>query len=192
MESSTTTATKKSASDEEAKKRAAAMAAAEEERRAEQERRAQQERKAEEEDFVNARLAYVSEKVYQGNSKAAAPRPTAPKPATPTTYAELVQEPVRRMPSGSPDSSLTHDGPSQNPGSPIYAQVSFRPKPNEDKKATGDRSSSSDSDRPVQSPTRKSYIPSIYLKESPDVQMKQKALNDQLKEAVRISRNTDF
>jgi hypothetical protein len=79
---------------------------------------------------------------------------------------------------------------------PQYAQVTMRPgsrNSSKKKEDNNDGTSSDSTDHSTTSPpTRKSYIPSIYLKESPEVQMKQQALNNQLKEAVRISRNTDF
>lgn len=151
---------------EEASKRAAAMAAAERER--------------EERDF-NTRLAYQNEMVQQSQPK------TAPKPKT-ITYAELTHEPAKRVPDSPMGHSLSDS--SIEPVSPIYAQVHMRSSKTADNKNDGiSAGASGQTDTP---PVRKSYIPSVYLKESPEVQMKQQALNDQLKQAVRISRNTDF
>ena len=46
------------------------------------------------------------------------------------------------------------------------------------------------------SPLRKSYVPLIYRNESPEIQTKQQALNEQLKDAVKIkaasTTETDF
>ncbi len=160
-------------STEEANKRAAALAAAE------------QERQAEEEAF-STRLAYQNERPppqQQGKQQSSMPQPKT------ITYVELSHEPTKRVPDSPAGYSLP-DSPSQPvPHSPVYAKVNMR-----NSKATADdkgKSSSSD-EATATPPMRKSYIPSIYLKESPEVQMKQQALNDQLKQAVRISRNTDF
>lgn len=181
---------------QEANKREAAMAAAE------------QERRSEEEDFINTRLAYQNERAVASQQMQRKPAPTPDSSPNPTpvttpqigknpavTYAELTHEPTRRL----PESPATlHSLPTSfNPVvEPEYAQVVMRPGSRNSKKnghVNNDGASSDATDQSTTSPpARKSYIPSIYLKESPDVQMKQQALNNQLKEAVRITRNTDF
>ena len=124
---------------------------------------AEQERQAKEQEVVYTKLAYQVER---------APK-TAPKPTTtPVVYAELNHEPVKRLPSNSGSEP-----------SPVYAQVYMRTNKNDDQE---------EPKLTETPPVRKSYIPTVYLKESPEVQMKQQALNDQLKQAVKISRNTDF
>lgn len=164
---------------------------------------ADQERRAEEEDFINTRLAYQNEKTNQQMQRKPLPTPESPK--TPTAqplketvaYVELSYEPTRRMES---PAAVHSQGDSNSQAKPIvepqYAQVTMRPgsrNSSKKKEDNNDGTSSDSTDHSTTSPpTRKSYIPSIYLKESPEVQMKQQALNNQLKEAVRISRNTDF
>ncbi|XP_057370604.1 uncharacterized protein LOC130691648 isoform X2 [Daphnia carinata] len=181
---------------QDASKREAALAAAE------------QERRAEEEDFINTRLAYQNERAVapQQMQRKAAPTPDSsanPTPLTtpqipknpPITYAELSHEPTRRLPE-SPATLHSLSNPSNPVAEPEYAQVKMRPGSRNSKnnaQVNNDGAASDTTDVSTTSPpARKSYIPSIYLKESPDVQMKQQALNNQLKEAVRISRNTDF
>lgn len=181
---------------QEANKREAALAAAE------------QERRAEEEDFINTRLAYQNERAVASQQIQRKPAPTPDSSANPTplttpqipknppvTYVELSHEPARRLPE-SPAALHSLSNSSKPVAEPEYAQVVMRPGSRNSKKngqVNNDGAMSDTTDVSTTSPpARKSYIPSIYLKESPDVQMKQQALNNQLKEAVRISRNTDF
>jgi hypothetical protein len=154
---------------------------------------AEQERRAEEEDFINTRLAYQNEKTNQQMQRKALPTPDSPPMASyprneTVAYVELAHEPTRRLDSP----AAVHSQADPANVEPQYAQVTMRASTK--KKADNNDGTSSDStDHSTTSPpARKSYIPSIYLKESPEVQMKQQALNNQLKEAVRISRNTDF
>lgn len=157
---------------EEANKRAAAMAAAE------------QERQAEERDFVNTRLAYQNERTQQSGK-----RPAAPPPAV--TYAELTHDFSKRVPDSPAGHSLDSSVKTDPPISPVYAQVYMRASKTEGAGSSNSNKPES-SEQSASPPVRKSYIPPHYLKESPEVQMKTQALNDQLKQAVRISRNTDF
>ena len=160
---------------EEDNKRAAAMAAAEQERRAEEE-------------AFNTRLAYQNERPPQQQQKQ---QQSMSKP-TAITYAELTHEPTKRIIPDSPSGHSLPDSPTQPvQQSPIYAKVNMRTSKTPDN-ADGTISSEASTEAVATPPVRKTYIPSIYLKESPEVQMKQQALNDQLKQAVRISRNTDF
>lgn len=171
-------------------KKAAAMAAADQDRQAEEE-------------FINAQLAYQNEQRQKSKPPRPSISPRSTPPMTqevemrPTTYAELQHEPRR--------SSRIESSPKATASSPvIYAKVHARPKSSAPLTNTDDSSLASetfvlgseygDEHQPtlVQQPNRKSYVPYAYRKESPEVQMKQQALNDQLKEAVRVNRVTDF
>ena len=155
---------------------------------------ADQERRAEEEDFINTRLAYQNEKTNQQIQRKPLPTPEPAKESV--AYVELSYEPTRRPESPAAVHSLADSTNPKPIVEPQYAQVTMRPgsrNSSKKKEENNDGTSSDSTDHSTTSPpARKSYIPSIYLKESPDVQMKQQALNNQLKEAVRISRNTDF
>ena len=171
-------------------KRAAALAAADHERQVD-------------EDFINARLAYQDDQ----RQRSKPPRPSvSPRSSPPMsqqqqeqqpgelTYAQLAHEPRRN---GSPTIRQSVEP------SPVYAKVqNTRPKskmvpiPNDDSSLASESFvlGSEYGDDSIQQPTRKSYVPLVYRKESPEVQMKQQAVNDQLKDAVKNinHRETDF
>lgn len=157
---------------EESGKRAAAMAAADEARR------------AEEAGFVNTRLAYQDERTPAPWTQERLQQRSTDSPQP--LYAELAHEPSKRAPvtKESPvvyakiDKSRTDYPPAAGVG-PTGAELSGTPY--------------QETTTPVnQSPRVKSYVPTVYLRDSPEVHAKQQAVNAQLKDAVRISRNTDF
>ena len=163
-------------------------------------------------DLTYARLAFQNESRQQ---QAPPALPSTP-PRVKTTYAELSHEPGRSKMPASDDSWTPAASP---PGSPIYMQPIYaqvRPKSTTTVSKTDNNPLVDDSIAEFPSPpvspsataaaadaddemnvspppaARKSYIPLVYLKESPEVQQKQQALNNELKEAVRVNRVTDF
>ena len=157
-------------------------------------------------DLRYAQLAFENESRQQQQAPPALP---STPPRVMATYAELSHEP-RRSKMDNDDSSTPTTSP---PGSPIYMQPIYaqvRPKSTTTAANNVDDSITSEFPSPPVSPSataadaddemnvspppaaRKSYIPLVYLKESPEVQQKQQALNNELKEAVRVNRVTDF
>ena len=152
-------------------------------------------------DLINTRLAYEED---PRQSKAPPPALTSAPPSATREmyYAELSHEP-RRSKMDRLDSTYATPPDNSPPLSPVYMQPIYakvRPKSATSRTADDDTnppSSTPDADDEMNDvspppPNRKSYIPLVYRKESPEVQQKQQALNDELKEAVRINRVTDF